>query len=195
MLPQPATRVHGDVERGTYRKYNTSLQFFVSFCCGGGIVDPDAVGDSLEEYRRSRKIRAITWKVERQTLVTFFAYCLRRKWIAYNPAKELPAPRGLKPNEVVPYSLAEEVRILAACERIGGGKYNRSGARYEQLRARAMILILRNTALTDDQLKWIIAEDERAELMLSPAEIEAARLAVFGELVPCEEVTICDDCQ
>jgi integrase len=64
-----------------------------------------------------------------------------------NPAKELKAPRNLKPNEVVPYSLEEESRILAACEQIGGGKYNRSGARYERLRARAMILLLRHTAL------------------------------------------------
>ena len=68
----------GDVERGTYRKYNTFLQFLASFCLGRGIVDLDAVGNSLEEYRWSRKIRTITWKVERQTLVTFFAYCILR---------------------------------------------------------------------------------------------------------------------
>ena len=30
---------------------------------------------------------------------------------------------------------------------IGGGKYNRSGAHYEQLRARAMVMLLRHTAL------------------------------------------------
>ncbi|MGA2186630.1 MAG: tyrosine-type recombinase/integrase, partial [Bryobacteraceae bacterium] len=56
-------------------------------------------------------------------------------------------PRNLKPNEVVPYTIQEESRILAACDQIGGGKYNRSGARYEQLRARAMIMLLRHTAL------------------------------------------------
>ncbi len=49
--------------------------------------------------------------------------------------------------------------------------------------------------LTEAELEWIVAEGERAELMLSPAEIEAARLEVFGELMRCEEVTICDDCQ
>src|SRR5262249_19221054 len=47
----------------------------------------------------------------------------------------------------VPYTLQEESMILSACDQIGGGKYNRSGARYEQLRARAMILLLRHTAL------------------------------------------------
>jgi integrase len=47
----------------------------------------------------------------------------------------------------VPYTLQEESLILAACDKIGGGKYNRSGAGYEQLRARAMIMVLRHTAL------------------------------------------------
>jgi len=55
--------------------------------------------------------------------------------------------RGLKPNEIVPYTITEEGKILGACEVIGGGKHNRSGARYEQLRAKAMILLLRSTAL------------------------------------------------
>ncbi len=82
-----------------------------------------------------------------QTLRTFFAYCVSRKWIANNPAKELKAPRNVKLNEVVPYTFQEESQIIAAFERIGGGKDNSSGARYEQLRARAMILLLRQTAL------------------------------------------------
>ena len=96
---------------------------------------------------RSRSIGLVTWKVELQTLRTFFGYCIRHKWITFNPANDLKAPRNLKPNAVVPYSLREESLILAACEQIGGGKYNRSGAGYEQLRARAMIMLLRATAL------------------------------------------------
>jgi integrase len=80
-------------------------------------------------------------------LITFFGFCASRKWIIANPAKELKAPRNIKPNEVVPYTLLDESRILAACDQIGGGKHNRSGARYEQPRARAMILLFRHTAL------------------------------------------------
>jgi site-specific recombinase XerD len=82
-----------------------------------------------------------------QTLRTFLAYCVSRKWLSSNPAKELKGPRHLKPNEIVPYTIQEESRILAACDHIGGGKYHRSGAGYEQLRARAMIMVLRHTAL------------------------------------------------
>jgi len=77
--------------------------------------------------------------------VTFFAYCVRHKWIVSNPAKDLEAPRHLKPNEIVPYTAVEEARILAACEQIG--PHHQSGAGYERLRARAMVLLLRHTAL------------------------------------------------
>ena len=40
-----------------------------------------------------------------------------------------------------------EAEILAACDRIGGAKYKRTVAVYERLRAKAMILLLRHTAL------------------------------------------------
>ncbi len=103
--------------------------------------------DVLEDYRASRTVGLVTWKVELQALRTFFAYFVSRKWINSNPAKELKGPRHLKPNEVVPHTLQEESRILAACDQIGGGKYHQSGAAYEQLRARGMIGVLRNTAL------------------------------------------------
>jgi site-specific recombinase XerD len=138
----------GDSEYNTYRKYRSSLRFLSSYCKQRGIFELiDATADALQDYRRTRSIRAVTWKTERQTLVTFFGYCVNRGWITTNPAKEVSAPRNLKPNEVVPYTLREESLILGACEQIGGGKYNRSGARYEQLRARAMVTLLRHTAL------------------------------------------------
>ncbi|HEV8039311.1 MAG TPA: hypothetical protein VGP62_10650 [Bryobacteraceae bacterium] len=49
--------------------------------------------DVLEDFRRTRKIELVTWKVELQALRTFFGYFVSRKWIAMNPAKELKAPR------------------------------------------------------------------------------------------------------
>jgi integrase len=89
----------------------------------------------------------VAWKVERQMLITFFRFCRTKKLCSGNPAKELKPPKNLKPNEVVPYTFQEESKILSACDQIGGGKYNRSGKGYEQLRARAMISLLRHTAL------------------------------------------------
>jgi len=138
----------GDSEYNTYRKYRSSLRFLSSYCDERRIVTlNDDLAEALQDYRRTRSIGGVTWKAERQLLITFFGFCVKRKWITTNPAKELSAPRNLKPNEVVPYTVQEESLILAACDQIGGGKYNRSGARYEQLRARAMVMLLRHTAL------------------------------------------------
>ena len=144
----PDGKYRGDSERGTWKKYRCALRLLTSFCETAGIkAVAEITTDALEDYRGTRTIGKVTWKVERQMLITFFHFCVSRKWISINPAKELKTPRNLKPNEVVPYTLQEESEILAACDQIGGGKYNRSGARYEQLRARAMIMLFRHTAL------------------------------------------------
>jgi integrase len=136
------------VAHGTWRKYRTKLILLRTFCDGEGISElGDVTIDVLEDFRRTRKVGLVTWKVELQALRTFFGYFVSRKWIMTNPAKEMKAPRNLKPNEVVPYTLREESEILDACDRIGGATYQRTAAVYERLRARAMILLLRHTAL------------------------------------------------
>jgi len=138
----------GDSPYSTFRKYRNSLRALVGFCNGQGISRLcDVSVDALEDFRPTRPISQLVWKVERQLLVTFFNYCVGRKWMTTNPAKEVKAPRNIKPNEVRPYTLHEESLILAACEQIGGGRYQRSGAMYERLRARAMVMLLRHTAL------------------------------------------------
>jgi integrase len=45
------------------------------------------------------------------------------------------------------HTLQEESQILAACERFRGGRYQRTEAIYERLRAQAMVMGLRHTAL------------------------------------------------
>ncbi len=138
----------GDIEYGTWRKYRSKLRLLVAFCDVEGISElADVNIDVLEDFRRTRRIGSVTWKVELQSLRTFFGYCVNHKWMMTNPAKEMKGPRNIKPNEVVPYNLREEGEILAACDRIGGAKYKRTAAVYERLRARAMVLLLRHTAL------------------------------------------------
>ena len=78
-------KFHGDSEYNTYRKYRSSLRFFSSYCDEHRIVTlNDDMADALQDYRRARNIGAVTWKTERQTL-SFFAFCVKRKWIATNP--------------------------------------------------------------------------------------------------------------
>ncbi len=153
----------GIVEYGTWRKYRTKLSLLRAFCDAEGISElGDVTLDGLEDFRRTRKVGLVTWKVELQALRTFFGYFVSRKWIAVNPAKEMKAPRNIKPNEVVPYTLREEREILAACDRVGGATYQRTAAVYERLRARAMVLLLRHTAfrisdvctLRRDAISW-----------------------------------------
>ena len=141
-------KFQGDLEFSTWRKYRTKLRLLVAFCDRERISELSDVNlDVLEDYRRSRKISLVTWKVELQALRTFFRHCVSHRWLTANPAKEMKSPRNLKPNEVVPYTHEEERRILAACDQIGGAKYKRVDAVYERLRARAMVLLLRHTAL------------------------------------------------
>jgi len=141
-------KYRGDSEYATWRKYRTKLNLLETFCTKRGITALDRVTLAvLEDYHHSRVVSAVTWKVELQALRTFFAYCVSHKWIANNPAKEMKPPRNIKPNEVVPYTLLEESQILAACDQIGGAAYQRVGATYERLRARAMVKLLRHTAL------------------------------------------------
>jgi site-specific recombinase XerD len=138
----------GDIEYSSFRKYRTKLSLLRTFCEREGIADlADVNLDVLEDYRRSRDVSQVTWKVELQALRTFFHYCVTHKWIAANPGTEMKSPRNLKPNKVVPYTLREEAAILDACDQIGGAKYKRGAAVYERLRAKAMILLLRHTAL------------------------------------------------
>jgi hypothetical protein len=64
-----------------------------------------------------------------------------------NVAAEMPMPRNIKPKDAVPYTLAEESVILAACDSFGGGPKPLVLVAYERLWARAMVLTLRHTAL------------------------------------------------
>ena len=73
MHPDGTSR--GDVAPNTLRKYNASLTLPSSFCEKNAIrLLAQVEVDALEDFRGTRKIGSVTWKVERQTLVTFFGY-------------------------------------------------------------------------------------------------------------------------
>ena len=76
-------RPRGDSEHGTFRIFRGCLRRLESFCAAKGFRALGDVGpDELEDFRATRRIQPVTWKVERQMLVTFFRHCLSRKWTA-----------------------------------------------------------------------------------------------------------------
>jgi integrase/recombinase XerC len=96
--------------------------------------------ENLDEFRAGRGLKQITASKELEILRVFFGFCMARDWTRDNPAKRIKLSRNLKPNEVVPYTPAEIAAILMACDKIGKRQF-------ERLRARAMILTFRYTAL------------------------------------------------
>jgi integrase/recombinase XerC len=125
----------------TVRKYRNSLNHLDAFCDKHGV---DAVGelttDHLDAFRAGRGLKPITSSKELQLLRQFCGFCFDRRWASENVAKRIKPPRNIQPNDVEPFSTAEIAAIIKACDSIGRGPY-------ERLRARAMILTLRYTAL------------------------------------------------
>jgi site-specific recombinase XerD len=129
------------LEPSTQRKNRNVLRQFASFCETSRIADLGEITvPHLDAYRATRKLARTTAQKELETLRQFFGYCRDRDWIKDNPARRIKSARNIKPGEVVPYTPEEAARIVGACDFIGRGPY-------ERLRARAMVLVLNNTAL------------------------------------------------
>lgn len=128
------------VRESSLRKYRSSFNYLNAFLSkrAGSIDEIDV--PILDDFRSSRPLSPITATAELRLLRQFFSYCFERRWIDNNPAKSIKMPRGLKPTEKEPYTAAEISAIVAACDRIGHTSA-------ERIRAKAMILTLRYTAL------------------------------------------------
>jgi len=125
----------------TVRKYRNTLNHLKVFCEGRRIDSVDELtADHLDAFRAGRALKPITGSKELQLLRQFCGFCFDRRWAGENVAKRIKPPRNIKPNDVEPFSTAEVNAIIKACDTIGRGPY-------ERLRARAMILTLRYTAL------------------------------------------------
>ena len=129
-----------DVGHGTKRNHRRALDNFLRIAKSAGITRLDDVEiETVDLFRTKRPISAVTWIKELAILRNFFGFCVSRKWMSSNPAKEVKPPTvKAKPKE--PYTQEEVVRILSGCDQLGRGPYERS-------RARAMVLLLRYTGL------------------------------------------------
>jgi site-specific recombinase XerD len=122
-------------------KYRNTLGQLGLFCHDRGIDSVlDLTTDNLDAFRAFRALKPITAMKELQLLRQFCGFCLDRKWAVENPAKRIRAPRNIRPNDVEPFTTAEISLIIDSCGQIGRSSY-------ERLRAKAMVLTLRYTAL------------------------------------------------
>jgi integrase/recombinase XerC len=131
----------GRATKFTIRKYRNALNKLKDFCETAQI---DSVGElsaeRLDAFRSGRSLKPVTAAKELEILRPFLGFCLDRNWTPENAARKIKAPRNIKPNEVVPFTPAEVTAIIDACQSFGQSAYERT-------RARAMILVLRYTAL------------------------------------------------
>jgi site-specific recombinase XerD len=142
-LPEAIQAFHTagpDLARGSMEGYRRILKLFLAHASPQHPTVDVITPDVINSYRAGRPIAPITWRKELQILHRFFAFCLRRKWISENPTSDVPAPRNIKPTDKDPYTRDDIVKILAATEGIGNEPY-------ERLRVRALVLMLRYTAL------------------------------------------------
>ena len=131
----------GGLKFSTVRKYRNTLNHLREFCENTSIDSiAELTTDHLDAFRADRALKPITSAKELELLRQFCGFCCDRKWCPENIAKRIKSPRNIKPNDVEPFSTAEVAAIVKACDTIGRGPY-------ERLRARAMILTLRYTAL------------------------------------------------
>jgi integrase/recombinase XerC len=130
-----------NLQPATQAKHALTLRSLKEYCERADIRDLDEITvEHLDTFRAARKLGPLSAVKELERLRSFFGFCIERGWLRENPAKKIKTPRNIKPAEVVPYEPNEVVKMLAACDAIGKGSYERQ-------RARALILLLRHTAL------------------------------------------------
>lgn len=132
---------HQDAAESTKRSRRRALRYLEEFAAARGIDTVDQIElEHLNAFRTARPISARTWTKELEILRHFFRFCVQNDWILKSYADLVPMPKNLQVADREPYSPNEVARIIAACDQLGKGAY-------ERLRARAMVLLLRYTAL------------------------------------------------
>jgi len=111
---------HEDNAEETKRKYKRILGCFEQFCSDRSVHHVDKVDiELIDEYRLWRNRVGWTWIKEIEPLRQFFEFCRDREWTSTNPARSLKRPTLIEANDIVPYTLHEIARIVAACDQIG----------------------------------------------------------------------------
>ena len=177
-------KANPDIAHGTLRNYRRTLTFFEAYLSNFNLVGVHEINrERIGGFRSSRKIAATTWTKELEIIRGFFRYCVESEWINKSPAAAVKMPKNIKPADKEPYTTNEIIKILAACDVIG----HRS---YERLRAYAMALLLRYTALRMGDVALLAKDRIRGgEIYLRTMKNgKVVKLPVPGELRAALEV-------
>ena len=116
-----------DVAHGTKRNQRRALDNFLRIAKAAGIAKLDEVEiETIDLFRTKRPIAAVTWIKELSILRNFFRFCVNRKWMSSNPAKEVKPPT-VKPKPKEPYTQEEVLQIVSACDELGRGRMSATG--------------------------------------------------------------------
>jgi len=133
--------VSAALKLSTIKKYRNTLNHLRPFCEEQRIdTMAELTADHLDAFRAGRALKPVTSSKELELLRQFCGFCCDRKWCTDNVARRIKSPRNIRPNDVEPFTTSQVATIIRSCDRFGRGPY-------ERLRARAMILALRYTAL------------------------------------------------
>jgi site-specific recombinase XerD len=147
----------------TQRKYKRILGCLSEYADAANVVHiEDITLELLDGYAKARQKENWTWIKEVEILRQFLKFCVDRDWARKNPATQLRRPKLLEANDVVPYTREEVVRIIAACDQIGNGSY-------ERLRARAMVLLMRFAGLRVSDVVTLSRDDISGNRLLKRA--------------------------
>jgi integrase len=170
---------HRDASAGTRRSRRTTLETFETFIASHGPRSVDEIDlPMLNAFRASRAVSLRTWIKDLGTIRHFLKFCLRNEWLYRNWAAEVQPPRNIKPSEREPYQPNEVAKILGACDGLG------RGSPYERRRGRALVLLLRYTALRISDIATLKKDRVRSgEIFVRTAKNgKAVRLPVPPEL-------------
>ena len=105
-------KANSDLAHGTLRNQRRILVFLYKIATATKLITLEEFDvESIDLYRSKRPISALAWMKELAILRQFFEFCLRRKWIGSNPAREVKPPK-LKPKPKEPYTQDEVAASL-----------------------------------------------------------------------------------
>lgn len=125
-----ANRAARGIKPSSLSKYKTLVKQLRDYADQKGYVmidqlQPTDMDDFYSQWRDQK--RAKGRKLER--LKALFNFCVKRKWIAQNPAEDLEAPVGAgSAADKTPFSDAEIQAMYAACRKIGSVEW-KNGSR------------------------------------------------------------------